>query len=295
MGYGYSRSAPVKAIPADNVVVSSVTNFLQRGDGFEDERTLSMKQFSEWGKVTKNLGWRPNIGNPAGQTVGMPDVAPHQAAEDFRFIAQNGCIGLYFDSYWNHWATQGIQYYTMAQLAWNPYIQIDSLLDDYYLRAYGPAANEMKSYWEFLEDTRNEFVDKVKTRGRFVAATDFYTDSWFEKAEKMLQRAKAKCENGGVKYIERVNFSAGGLSYCKLLMDTRKKVAVYESDRTNESIKKEIDANWAKAMAMKTTIAPYSINWSNVFNNTKSMAGFHYHAPFSKKLKQQLDAADGYE
>lgn len=295
MGYGYSRPAPVKAIPSENVVVSSVANFLQRGDGYEDDRTLSMKQYSDWGKVTKNLGWRPNIGNPAGQTVGMPDVAPHQASEDFKFIARSGCIGLFFDSYWNHWATQGIQYYALAQLAWNPALNIDSLLDDYYLRAYGPAANEMKTYWKLMEDTRNNFVAKVKTRGRFAAATDYYTENWFSEAEKIIGKAKAKADKSDARYMERINYSEGGLAYAKLLMDTRRKVEIFEDNRSDPNIKKEIDANWAKAKAMKTSLAPYSINFNKVFTHTKSLGGFHYDSPLGKKAQKQLAGAEGYE
>ncbi len=166
MGYGFSRPAPTTVKPDDNVMVANVSNFLQRTDGFGDERTLHRQQYADWGKVTRNLGWRPNIGNPAGVLMGMPDVAPHQAAEDMRFVTGNGCLGLYMDTYWEYWSTQGIQYYTLAQLAWNPYLNIDSLLDDYYSRAYGPAAAEMKSFWMLMENARNELLEKVKTRAR---------------------------------------------------------------------------------------------------------------------------------
>ncbi len=295
LGYGYSRPAPLKAIPDKNVIVMSVTNFLQRGDGVDDERTLAMKQYSDWGKITKNLSWRPNIGNPAGKSVGMPDIAPHQAAQDFKFVAQNGCIGLFFDTYWSHWATQCIQYYAMAQLAWNPSLNIDSLLDDYYLRAYGPAANEMKAFWTLMEDTRNDFVDKVKTKGRFAVATKFYTDAWFSTAEKLLEGAKKKVENGDLKYKERFNYTMGGFSYVKLLMDTRKKVEIFESESSNPNIKKEIDANWLKAKEMKSKLQPLSINFNVVFNKTDKMQGYHYNAPLGKRAKKQLADAEGYE
>jgi hypothetical protein len=36
-------------------------------------------------------------------SLGMPDVFPKQAAEDFEWVAKNGCKGIYFDAFWNHW------------------------------------------------------------------------------------------------------------------------------------------------------------------------------------------------
>ena len=37
-----------------------------------------------------------------------------EAGEDFRFAADTQCVGLYFDLFWFHWATQGPHYYALA-------------------------------------------------------------------------------------------------------------------------------------------------------------------------------------
>lgn len=129
-----------------------------------------MKQYADWDIMAHDMVWRPNLGSPLGGIIGFPDISPHQAAEDIKFVAEKKTIGLYFDTYWDHWATQGIQYYTLAQLAWNPSLDIDKLLDDYYIRAYGSAANEMKQYWELLENTRNEMVTKINSQQRILWA-----------------------------------------------------------------------------------------------------------------------------
>jgi len=137
LAYGHSRPAPVKAVPAENVIMVSVANFLGRSD--DDDRgstrgTTHREQFAGWGKVASHLMWRPNTGSPAGWQQGLPDVSMTQSAKDFRFVADNHCIGLFVDSVWEHWATQGPQYYLMAQLAWNPRIDEQAVLDDYYHR-----------------------------------------------------------------------------------------------------------------------------------------------------------------
>jgi hypothetical protein len=50
-----------------------------------------------------------------------------------------------------HWATQGLNFYVAAKLAWDPKLDVDRLLDDYFARFYGKAAPAMRRYWERWE------------------------------------------------------------------------------------------------------------------------------------------------
>ncbi len=119
--------------------------------------------------------WRPNTGSPAGWQQGLPDVSMTQLAEDFRFVADNHCIGLFVDSVWEHWATQGPQYYLMAQLAWNPRIDDRAVLDDYYRRAFGPAAEHVKAYFSVFETARQAHVAEHGGREGLSKFTELYT------------------------------------------------------------------------------------------------------------------------
>ena len=297
MGYGYTRPAPSTIKPDDNVIVLNVSNFLQRADGFEDERSLHRSQYADWSKVTPNLAWRPNLGNPAGLIMGMPDVAPHQAAEDMRFVADHHCLGLYLDTYWEYWSTQGIQYYALAQLAWNPYLGIDSLLDDYYQRAYGPAASEMKSYWTLMEDTRNELLEKVKTKSRFLRAPEIYTRDWFSSAQKIITSAQDKVKKADAKFVLRVDFTARGLEYAKLVIETRELNARWEKSKDDANLKKAIDAKWAEGKAMAARYPPYAVNFGKMFSNPKAsgLAGMHYLNAVNDKTLRRTDNIPGYE
>lgn len=297
MAYGFSRPAPTLYKPDENVVVASVSNFLQRSNGFEDERSLHQSHYAAWGKVTANLGWRPNLGNPAGLIMGMPDVAPHQAAEDFRFVAENNCIGMYMDSYWLYWSTQGIQYYSLAQLAWNPYLKIDSLLDDYYWRAYGPAASEMKTYWSLMEDTRNELLNKIKTASRFLRAHDLYTESWFSKADGLLKEALYKVKNADAKFAKRIDFAAQGLSFARLVIETRALNIRWENNKNDSALIKAIDAKWAEGKSLLSRLSPYAVNTQKMFGNPKNsgIRGMHYLNPVDAKTLRRIEALQGYE
>ncbi len=285
LGYGYSRPAPQKAKPLSNVLIVNVSNFHMRDNGIEDERDLAMKQYADWGGLTNNLSWRPNLGNPAGLSVGMPDVYPRQAAIDFAWVAKYGCKGLYFDSFWNFWANQGIQYYVDAQLAWNPNLDIDKLLADYYQRAYGPAVVEMEKYWNLMTDTRNAMLKEIKNRDRFPKAPEYYTEKWFEKADGLLQQAKAKCKNADNKYAERIAFTEAGLTYARLVVDTKKNMLAWEKNPADQQAKIKVLENWKKANQYKVSFPRYAVNWSKAFNSPdgSNMRGLHPNNPSNKK------------
>ncbi len=250
--YGHYRAAPIKAVPDDNVIISSVANFFLRDP---EMRAEHMGQFAGWGQVAPHLMWRPNTGNPAGWQQGQPDVPFHTVMEDFRFIADNHCLGLYFDTVWEHWPTQGPLYYLMAQLAWNPYADGETILDDYYHRAFGPAANLLKQYWTLMETTRNRMVDNK------LDYAEVYDKAFFSQASEFLDQASQKIANASTKYAQRVAFTRAGFDFTRLMLDTRDLMARYrDSHEQDQEAAKQVRANWDAMNAIvqnKTNLMNY--------------------------------------
>ena len=282
--YGLSRPAPVAAVPDDNVIISSVANFHMRGDGVGDERTKSMRQFGDWAAKAPHLAWRPNLGNPAGTKWGMPDVAVKQAAEDFRFVAYNNCIGLYFDMLWNHWATQGPHYYLIAQLAWNPRIDAEAVMEEYYRRGFGPAAGPIEAYWTLMEKTRQDFVDEYHNRLRAFDVPQQYTPQLLDEAESLLRQAADKLAGEPEIYRRRVEFVEEGLRYTRLVVDTRRWMQKVEQTKgADTEAAAHVLANWETAAQMGERQPPFAINYQPVFNQpmSKWMLGLHPDNPLS--------------
>ena len=288
--YGLSRPAPVGVAPDDNVIISSVANFHMRGEGVSDERTKHMQQFKDWAAVAPNLAWRPNLGNAVGLQWGMPDVAMTQAAEDFRFVADHGCIGLLFDRLWGHWSTQGPHYYLVARLAWDPHIDADAVMEDYYERGFGPAARQVKAYWTLMEQTRNEMVAKEKNRLRAYELPRYYTAELLDRAEGLLKEAARQAVNGPAVCGKRVAFVQGGLDYTRLVVDTRRWMQKVEESKAQdlEAVEK-VHACWASALDMKKRLTPFSINWWMVYNQpaNKRMMGLHPENPLSGRTLRE--------
>jgi hypothetical protein len=291
--YGLARTPPIGIKPDDNVIISSVANFHLRSPA---ERKLAMSQHAGWAKVAKHLMWRPNIGSPAGLSWGMPDVAMTQAGEDFRFAADAHCLGLFFDLFWLHWSTQGPHYYALAHLAWNPRADIAAVMDDYYQRAYGPAAADGKAYWQLLEQTRMEFVNAEPSRQRAFDLPKRYTPDLFARAQAHLDAAGAKFASADDKYRRRLHFTRCGLDYARLVVETRALMQKFEASQGQDTATKAaVLANWQRAEQMKKDFPDSAINWQPVFRpptgsggNNKRVMGLHPDAPLSGRILREL-------
>ena len=210
--------------------------------------------------------WRPNLGSQAGLSWGMPDVAMTQAGEDFRFAADTHCLGLYFDLFWLHWATQGPHYYALAHLAWNPHADVAAVMDDYYQRGFGPAAADVKAYWQLLERTRMEFVAEEPSRHRAFDLPKKYTPELFAQAQSHLDAAAAKLAGADEKYRRRLHFIQCGLDYAKLVVETRAWMQKLEASKGKDAdAKAKVLANWQRVEQMKKEFPEFAINWQAVF------------------------------
>jgi len=292
--YGLARNPPIGIAPDDNVIISSVANFHMRSP---KERELPMQQHAGWAATAKHLMWRPNLGSPAGLSWGMPDVAMTQAGEDFRFIAEHHAVGLYFDLFWLHWANQGPHYYALAHLAWNPQADVAAVMDDYYERGFGPAAEDVKAYWQLLERTRMEFVAKEPSRFRAYDLPKKYTLELFAQAQAHLDAAAKKLAGADEKYRRRLNFIQYGLDYAKLLVDTRAGVQKLEASKGQDAAAKaQVQANWDRAEQMKQNAPAHAINWQAVFrlpgsgggDGNQRVMGLHPDVPLSGRTLKEL-------
>lgn len=167
--YGHSRPAPVKAVPKDNVIIMAVANFMLRPDLVDRGSSLGTThrdQFKAWGEVAPHLVWRPNTGGGNGWRWGAPVAPLKQTMKDFELLAEVDCRGIYVDSVWMHWATQGPLYYLMAHLAWDPRSDGEAIMADYWNRAFGPAAKQPEKWPHRIRPPRQKAEHQTSTGKR---------------------------------------------------------------------------------------------------------------------------------
>jgi len=288
MAYGHSRPPATKAVPDDNVIVSCVANFLGRTnlkDRGSPQGTTHKQQFSGWAKIASHLMWRPNTGSPAGWQQGQPDISTTQVIKDFKFVAENKCIGIFIDAVWEHWATQGPQYYVMAQLTWNPQLDGQAILADYYNRAFGAAVDEMEAYWVYLETVRAEYVESERTY------PEVYNQAFFDKAYGFLNQASKALDGEPEIYRKRVEFVRVGLDYTKLTVENRALMTQIRNGKgKNLEADKKVRANWEK-LEQLCKDNPNAINWGPVRSITPRMKGLHPDFPGTPKDQRKQGVA----
>ena len=283
MSYGHSRPAPVKARPADNVIMVSVANFYGRThlvDRGSTWGTTHREQYEAWSKLAPHVMWRPNTGSPAGWQQGLPDLSIAQTIENLKFVAENHCIGIFIDSVWEHWATQGPQYYVMAQLLWDPSRDGQAILGDYYHRGFGPAAGEIKAYFEKLEQARMAYVKAHGYQSGVFNLPHLYTDDLLRRADDHLRQAAAAADAGPEIYRRRVEFVRAGLEFSKRTIATIRLMDGYWNE-PDPQIARRVRQNWDE-MQRICEEHPWSINWGPVRPTTPRMLGLHPDHPNPK-------------
>jgi len=284
LSYGHSRPVPVKAVPADNVIMVSVANFLGRTNLVDRGSTRGdtyRQQFEGWGKVAKHLMWRPNTGSPAGWQQGLPDISTAQTIEDFKFVARNHGAGIFIDAVWEHWATQGPMYYVMAQLTWDPEKDGAAILEDYYQRAFGPAAGAVKAYYEGIETARMAYVAKNGYESGVFAFPGLYTEELLDAARAQLDKAAAAVADGPEIYRKRVAFVKVGYDYTRLTVENIRLMKGYW-EKADPAVAERVKKNWETVEQLVAANAP-AINWGPVRPITDRMLGLHPDHPDPRK------------
>ncbi|MFO1486730.1 MAG: DUF4838 domain-containing protein [Verrucomicrobiaceae bacterium] len=291
LSYGHSRPAPVKARPADNVIMTIVANFFGR-TGLVDRGSTRgdtyRQQFEAWAKIVPSMFWRPNTGSPAGWQQGLPDIHVAQTIRDFKDVAAANCIGIYIDGVWEHWATVGPLYYIMAQLAWNPAADTDAILKDYYDRAFGAAAPHVREYFESIEKDRMAFTAKNGEAGVF-SFPQLYTPALLNESQARLDRAAGAVPADSI-HAKRVAFMQAGLTYTKLQMENIMLMDRYWKKK-DDAIAAQVKQNWA---TIEKLVAdhPYSLNWGPIRPSTPRMPGLHPDFPPPKTKKKRTNDLD---
>ncbi|MFO7907961.1 MAG: DUF4838 domain-containing protein [Planctomycetota bacterium] len=269
--YGPASPAPVEATPDDNVIVSVVGHFpLTTPDARREQKS----HWKQWAAKASRMRYRPNLWYWGGGIWGWPEVAMTRTIEDFRFLAENGGTGMFVDGAWEHWATQGPMYYLMAHLAWNPYQDGQALLDDYYRRGFGEAADEIETYWSMMERANRDFMAspnlRTRSASRFTTiaiAKQVYNPEFLARADRVLQRAAEELADQPEVYRQRVAFVRAGFDFTRLMIECIPLMErVRESEGRDAEAVRQASANWDRIEEIAEETDPYGF-WFRVISS----------------------------
>ena len=207
---------PVRAKLHPNVIIGIAP--LPKVYQHDDLREDLLETWRGWSQTAEQLFLRPNS---LRALYNFPTVYVHRLAEDMRFFADSGMLFTDFDCLENFWSTNGLNYYVVAKLLWDPYDDVDEIISEYCEAGFGPAADVIRRYFERIE----LLTTQIAARRAFEiwkvdsgVLAEFYTDELIGELQGMLDTAVDAA--GGDETIERrIAFLRTGLNYVPLSRD----------------------------------------------------------------------------
>ena len=137
---------------------------------------------------------------------GLPVLYSRTIEEDFRWMRAHGIRGEFIEAEgaadegyekMHRPATQHLNLYLTARLAWDPDLNVRDLLAEYYRLFYGPAESEMREFWTYAEDTRSAAGARLASGAEFQPEAVFPPDTLAHLAD-LLDQARAKAPEGSI-------------------------------------------------------------------------------------------------
>ena len=212
----------------DNLTVTFVGLQYLNKTAMERDR----KYWNFWARVSDELILRPNHLLNGG---GYPLLYMHEMAKDLRYCAETGMVGSDYDSLVHHWATNGLNYYVLAEMLWDPSLNVDDIIDEYCRLGFGKGAEAMKKYFLHCEKLTGifasgnsvtvEMVEDItveKRESMISRISKIFNESEMKKLAGFLDEARKLTPEGSIER-RRVEFIAAGYDFTKDRIDFAEK------------------------------------------------------------------------
>ncbi|MHC4400218.1 MAG: DUF4838 domain-containing protein [Planctomycetota bacterium] len=186
---------------------------------------------------------------------------------DIPYLRRKGCIGVNLETLAN-WQIYGPHVYLSIRLAYDAEADADAVMDDFFMKFYGPGAGpHMKWYWAAID---RAFVELPCHSGSFFALHLVYTPAFLRRCRGMIDSA-ARAAGGDKACAARVQMAAEGLENAEQYVAVRG--AINRGDF--QAAKRVYDGLLARSEA-----------------NRQSGLGNHYTVGYLKRfVGRQVDAA----
>lgn len=194
--YSYYSDPPMRETLHPNLVLRYVPN---NTDGWKGWQAAGAKR----------VYWRPNNLHGGHYDAALSPRARENSAT-LRHLADSGMLATDMDSLYHHWSTQGVHYYMMAKLSWNPKQDFDELLDDYCKAGFNAGAGHVRQY--FLHAEKNIVIPAGKRAFPQISADTIDT-------LRAHLVAAAKATENDATARRRVAFLRAGLEFTALSVE----------------------------------------------------------------------------
>jgi len=154
-----------------------------------------------------------------GLTWMMPRVYPHAMADSLRFYDSIGAVAVTNEAFPTWWYAAP-QMYLRAKLMWDPKLDTDALLDEFYTGFFGPANAEMKRFYTVLERCMMKPREGRWFEGlsSVLQQLDLWEQNDLDECRSHIAAARTKTAQREP-YEERLEFVARGFAWADALLE----------------------------------------------------------------------------
>jgi len=216
LAYGFYAAPPAKIEKLNSNVVVMICKWrmLYNDTTYRDRMNNLVMQ---WHKKTKNIYIWEYYLNSWGVLKGLPVFFPHVISTDLKYLKEFSKGEFIEAESWkpsaehkmNFTGMMHLNLYITGKLFWNTNEDVDEILSEYYSHFYGPAEEEMKSFWTLAEKVWMKNITINDTSfSRFLHSKDLYHALYSKEVvlemRDYLQKALSKTPNDS-KYHKRIN------------------------------------------------------------------------------------------
>jgi hypothetical protein len=230
-----------------------------------------------WAAATEHIAYRTYNYNLAECLVPFSKLSVWK--HDIPYLKEKGCIGINLESLVN-WEIYGPHLYQSIRLAYDPAADSDAMMEDYFMKFYGPGAGPfMRQYWLSIDEA---FANMKCESGSFFALHIVYTPQFLEKLDGLVEKA-SNAARGNETYSARIAMTAQGLRNAEQYVRIRD--AMNRGDFA--AAKKVYDELYARneVEERKGYGNHYTLNYLKRFVGTHILAGAEAAAPPNKVLQ----------
>ena len=257
--YGAWKTPPVREKPRENVIIG----FVGYGYLSDTTRAAARQSWDVWARAAPHLFLRPNLLHDG---FGYPVVYARRLGEDLRHCGQTGMMAADFDSVVHHWAGQGLNYYVLARLLWNPSADVEAIIDDYCHKGFGPAVPAVRAYFDALERQTSALAAAMPADFRGwnkefpPAMLQQFSPQALAAMRGHLDKAR-QLAAGDARVLERIEFLAKGLEYARLQTEAVRAVAAAEQAKDWAPARAAVEA---RERLLRENLYGFALGVSNI-------------------------------
>jgi len=217
LAYHYSRHIPKHIKPADNVNIFLASIECNRSMPIrEDPQSKDfLEDLENWGKITENIWIWDYVVHFSGYVSPYPNL--HVLQPNIQLFAENNAGAMFQQGdFYGGGEFSELKAYLITKLLWNPFLDIDSVRNDFLNGYYGEAGIYIQQYIDILHDASEFYGKNLHHKIDPLTHTDGYLSPiMLNIYKRIFDRAEEAVESDSA-YLKRVKIARLPLEYIDL-------------------------------------------------------------------------------